>query len=63
VIGRSAMSDGAISPEATRAFSQGAFIGNFPINTGECSLTSKVAYHDNLIKGIKSLLEIMGKKI
>jgi len=22
-----------------------------------------VAYHDNLIKGIKSLLEIMGKKI
>lgn len=40
VIGRSAMSDGAISPEATRAFAQGAYIGQFPINTGEGSLTS-----------------------
>lgn len=40
VIGRSAMSDGSISPEATRAFAQGAYIGNFPINTGEGSLTS-----------------------
>ncbi len=40
VIGRSAMSDGSISPEATRAFAQGAYIGKFPINTGEGSLTS-----------------------
>jgi len=40
IIGRSAMSDGAISPEATQAFSKGAFIGNFPINTGEGSLTT-----------------------
>ena len=40
VIGRSAMSDGSISPEGTRAFAQGAYIGNFPINTGEGSLTS-----------------------
>ncbi|SFV66636.1 Ferredoxin-dependent glutamate synthase [hydrothermal vent metagenome] len=24
------MSDGAISPEGTRAFSKGAFLGNFP---------------------------------
>ena len=40
VVGRSAMSDGAISPEGTRAFSIGAFNGNFPINTGEGGLTS-----------------------
>lgn len=40
IIGRSAMSDGAISPEGTRAFSIGAFKGNFPINTGEGGLTS-----------------------
>ncbi|WP_309497414.1 FMN-binding glutamate synthase family protein [Sulfurovum sp.] len=40
VVGRSAMSDGAISPEGTRAFSIGAFKGNFPINTGEGGLTS-----------------------
>jgi len=40
VIGRSAMSDGSISPEGTRAFAQGAYIGAFPINTGEGSLTS-----------------------
>jgi len=40
IIGRSAMSDGAISPEGTRAFSRGAFNGHFPINTGEGGLTS-----------------------
>ena len=40
VIGRSAMSDGAISPEGTRAFAQGAYIAQFPINTGEGALTS-----------------------
>lgn len=40
IIGRSAMSDGAISPEGTRAFSIGARKGNFPINTGEGGLTS-----------------------
>jgi len=40
IIGRSAMSDGAISPEGTRAFSIGAYKGNFPINTGEGGLTS-----------------------
>lgn len=44
VFGRSAMSDGAISPEGTRAFSKGAFIGKFPINTGEGSLTSNFLY-------------------
>jgi glutamate synthase domain-containing protein 2 len=40
IIGRSAMSDGAISPEATQAFSKGAYMGDFPINTGEGSLTT-----------------------
>ena len=40
IIGRSAMSDGSISPEGTRAFAQGAYIGKFPINTGEGSLTA-----------------------
>ena len=40
IIGRSAMSDGAISPEGTRAFAQGAYIAQFPINTGEGALTS-----------------------
>ena len=40
IIGRSAMSDGAISPEGTRAFAIGAYMGNFPINTGEGGLTS-----------------------
>jgi len=40
VLGRSAMSDGAISPEGTRAFAWGAYLGRFPINTGEGSLTS-----------------------
>ena len=40
IVGRSAMSDGAISPEGTRAFSIGAYTGGFPINTGEGGLTS-----------------------
>jgi len=40
LIGRSAMSDGAISPEGTQAFSQGAFYAHFPINTGEGGLTA-----------------------
>ncbi len=44
VIGRSAMSDGAISPEGTRAFSKGAYLGGFAINTGEGSLTSNFFY-------------------
>ncbi|QOP42216.1 FMN-binding glutamate synthase family protein [Sulfurimonas marina] len=44
IFGRSAMSDGAISPEGTRAFAKGAYIGGFPINTGEGSLTSNFLY-------------------
>ena len=44
VIGRSAMSDGAISPEGTRSFSKASHMGNFPINTGEGGLTSNFLY-------------------
>jgi len=44
LFGRSAMSDGAISPEGTRSFSKGAYLGKFPINTGEGSLTSNFLY-------------------
>ena len=40
IIFRSAMSDGAISPEGTKAFTKGAYMGNFAINTGEGSLTT-----------------------
>lgn len=48
IIGRSAMSDGAISPEGTRAFSIGADKGGFPINTGEGGLTSNFLASLNL---------------
>jgi len=37
---RSAMSDGALSPEAIRAFSMAGIASNLTINTGEGSLTS-----------------------
>ena len=40
VIFRSAMSDGALSPEGTRAFVLGAKEAGFPLNTGEGGLTS-----------------------
>jgi glutamate synthase domain-containing protein 2 len=40
IICRSAMSDGAISPEGTQAFTIGAHRGKFPINTGEGGLTT-----------------------
>jgi len=40
ILYRSAMSDGSISPEGTRAFVLGAHRANFPINTGEGGLTS-----------------------
>ncbi len=41
---RSAMSDGALSPEAVRAFSIGAKRANFTLNTGEGGLTSNFLY-------------------
>ncbi len=37
---RSAMSDGALSPEAVRAFALGAVKSNYVVNTGEGGLTS-----------------------
>ncbi|QKJ23931.1 FMN-binding glutamate synthase family protein [Poseidonibacter lekithochrous] len=40
LIGRSAMSDGAISPEGTQAFTIAALKAGFPINTGEGSVTT-----------------------
>ena len=40
IVARSAMSDGAISPEGTKAFAIGAYNGKFPINTGEGGLTT-----------------------
>lgn len=40
IIARSAMSDGSISPEGTRAFVRGSQMGGFPINSGEGGLTS-----------------------
>jgi len=41
---RSAMSDGALSPEAVRAFAFGSTLSPFPINTGEGGLTSNFFY-------------------
>jgi glutamate synthase domain-containing protein 2 len=41
---RSAMSDGALSPEATRAFTLGATLSRFTYNTGEGGLTSNHLY-------------------
>jgi len=41
---RSAMSDGALSPEAVRAFSLGGVKGGFTVNTGEGGLTSNHLY-------------------
>ena len=41
---RSAMSDGALSPEAVRAFSLGAEMSKFPLNVGEGGLTSNHLY-------------------
>jgi len=41
---RSAMSDGALSPEGIRAFSLGSTLGHFPVNTGEGGLTSNFFY-------------------
>ena len=41
---RSAMSDGALSPEAVRAFSLGACLSGYMVNTGEGSLTSNHLY-------------------
>ena len=41
---RSAMSDGALSPESVRAFTLGASLEDFTLNTGEGGLTSNYFY-------------------
>lgn len=58
VIARSAMSDGALSPEATRAFSNAAMIERFPINTGEGGLTSNYFFKHELTKEREKYVEI-----
>ena len=73
IIFRAAMSEGAISPEGTRAFVLGAHKANFPINTGEGSLTSNFfvthasqgeEYMENVeIKGVHRTLYILLVKI
>ena len=58
IIARSAMSDGSISPEGTRAFVQGSFLGNFPINSGEGGLTSNFfTTHKNYDKSYMKIVE------
>jgi len=58
IFGRSAMSDGSISPEGTRSFSKGAFLGQFPINTGEGGLTSNFLYTHLYKESNKKYLDI-----
>ncbi len=58
IIARSAMSDGSISPEGTRAFVRGSFIGEFPINSGEGGVTSNfftthTNYNESYMKIVK----------
>jgi len=58
IIARSAMSDGAISPEGTRAFTKASYDGQFPINTGEGSLTTNFFFthrdhHDSYMNRVK----------
>lgn len=58
IIARSAMSDGAISPEGTRAFVRGAFLGGFPINSGEGSITTNFFItHTNYDEGYMDIAE------
>ena len=53
------MSDGSISPEGTRAFVQGSYMGKFPINSGEGGLTSNFfVTHNNYSD--KYMTEIIG---
>lgn len=56
---RSAMSDGALSPEGTRACSIGAFNGKFPINTGEGGLTSNHFFTHKLASSTQECFDIV----
>jgi len=55
IISRSAMSDGALSPEATRAFAMGAYKGGFTVNTGEGGLTSNYFMTHSILPNDKYL--------
>jgi glutamate synthase domain-containing protein 2 len=73
IIGRSAMSDGSISPEGTRAFVKGALEGGFPINSGEGGVTSnffvthqqyspdymKVVHGSSFAKKVKDVVQFL----
>lgn len=59
VIERSAMSDGALSPEATRAFSNAALMERFPINTGEGGLTSNYFFSHQLNEKSEKYMQII----
>ncbi|NOQ30295.1 MAG: FMN-binding glutamate synthase family protein [Helicobacteraceae bacterium] len=56
---RSAMSDGALSPEAVRAFTLGGSISNFTLNVGEGGLTSNFFYTHKLTEEDKGYMEIV----
>ncbi|MDD3856067.1 FMN-binding glutamate synthase family protein [Sulfurimonas sp.] len=57
---RSAMSDGALSPEAIRAFSMAGIASNLTINTGEGSLTSNHLFTHKPDLNNCEYLEIIG---
>ncbi|MBY0540178.1 MAG: FMN-binding glutamate synthase family protein [Campylobacterales bacterium] len=66
IIARSAMSDGSISPEGTRAFVQGSYIGKFPINSGEGGVTSNFfVTHENYDSSYMTIVDSssLNKKI
>lgn len=56
---RSAMSDGALSPEGIRAFALGSTLGHFPVNTGEGGLTSNFFYTHRPDKNHLDYLEVI----
>ena len=59
---RSAMSDGALSPEAVRAFTLGSTKSGFPLNTGEGGLTSNYFYTHKPDFTNAGYLEVVGSK-
>jgi glutamate synthase domain-containing protein 2 len=62
VLSRSAMSDGALSPEATRAFALAGNKANFPVNTGEGGLTSNYFVSHRLNSDNHAYLEVVKKR-
>lgn len=62
VISRSAMSDGALSPESTRAFALAGAKASFPVNTGEGGLTSNYFVSHRLNSDNHAYLEVIDRK-